>query len=302
MARFGMPRQQWLDGNGNPLAGGELYFYATGTTTPQDTYSDSALSTANANPVVADADGVWGDIFLTGDAYKVVLKDADGNTVWTADPVQTPLISTFAATFLDDANAAAVRATLDAQEDVITTEGDIIVGNASGVAVRLARGSANTFLAATASTVAYRALLEADLPVASDTAKGAIEIAVQSEMEAGSSTTLAVVAGRQHFHPSAAKAWVIFNGNGTVAILASYGVTSVTDNGTGLYTVNLSITFSSANYGVTLACKPNGVSNAGAMLANGGTLSATAAQISTQTYGGTDHDAARVSAAFFGDI
>ena len=259
MARFGMPRQQWLDGNGRPLAGGKLYFYATATTTPLNTYSDSALSTPNANPVVADSAGVWGDIFLSGSAYKVVLKDADDATIWTADPVQVPLISSFAATLLDDTTAAAMRVTLDAQEDVITAQGDIIVGNASGVAARLARGTANHFLAATASTVAYRALLAADLPAASDTAIGGIEIAVQSEMEAGSSTTLAVVAGRQHFHPSAAKAWVKFNPAGTIQ--ASYNVTSVSDGGTGTHTVNWATDFSSADYALAYSLQQSSTLN-----------------------------------------
>lgn len=248
MARFTMPRQQWLDGNGNPLAGGKLYFYATATTTPQNTFSDAGLATPNANPVVADSAGVFGDIFLSGSAYKVVLTDADDATIWTADPVQIPLISTFAATVLDDTTAAAMRATLDAQEDVITTQGDIVIGNASGVAARLARGTANHFLAATASTVAYRALLATDLPAASDTAIGGIEIAVQSEMEAGSSTTLAVVAGRQHFHPSASKFWASFQVDGTIS--TSYNVTSITDTGTGDWTVNIATDMSSSSYAV----------------------------------------------------
>ena len=45
-----------------------------------------------------------------------------------------------------------------------------------------------------------------------------------------------------------AKAWVNFNGTGTVAILASGNVSSITDNGTGQYTVNLSAAMISANY------------------------------------------------------
>jgi hypothetical protein len=46
----------------------------------------------------------------------------------------------------------------------------------------------------------------------------------------------------------AAKAWVNFNGTGTVAIRASGNVTSITDNGTGDYTVNFSSAFVDANY------------------------------------------------------
>ena len=62
--RFNLPGSQELDGNGDPYSGSKLYFYETGTSTPLDTYSDSALSSANANPVVADANGRFSDIFL----------------------------------------------------------------------------------------------------------------------------------------------------------------------------------------------------------------------------------------------
>ena len=45
-----------------------------------------------------------------------------------------------------------------------------------------------------------------------------------------------------------AKAWVNFNGTGTVAIRAAFNVSSITDNGTGQYTVNFSTAFADANY------------------------------------------------------
>jgi hypothetical protein len=44
------------------------------------------------------------------------------------------------------------------------------------------------------------------------------------------------------------KAWVNFNGTGTVAIRASYNVSSITDNGTGDYTVNFTTAMADANY------------------------------------------------------
>lgn len=85
--RFTIPRVQILDGNGDPYAGGKLNFYEAGTTTRLDTYSDNALSTANANPVVADSAGRFGDIFLQASNYKVVFTDSSDVTIWTADPV-----------------------------------------------------------------------------------------------------------------------------------------------------------------------------------------------------------------------
>jgi len=45
-----------------------------------------------------------------------------------------------------------------------------------------------------------------------------------------------------------AKAWVNFNGTGTVAIRAQYNVSSITDNGTGNYTVNFTTAMPDANY------------------------------------------------------
>lgn len=46
----------------------------------------------------------------------------------------------------------------------------------------------------------------------------------------------------------AAKAWVNFNGTGTVAIRDSYNVSSITDNGTGDYTVSFTNAMANANY------------------------------------------------------
>lgn len=45
-----------------------------------------------------------------------------------------------------------------------------------------------------------------------------------------------------------AKVWVNFNGTGTVAIRDDNNVTSITDGGTGLYTVNYTNNMSNANY------------------------------------------------------
>jgi hypothetical protein len=49
-----------------------------------------------------------------------------------------------------------------------------------------------------------------------------------------------------------AKAWVNFNGTGTVAIRDSFNVGSITDNGTGDYTVNFTTAMLDANYAVAL--------------------------------------------------
>jgi hypothetical protein len=57
------------------------------------------------------------------------------------------------------------------------------------------------------------------------------------------------------------RAWVNFNGTGTVAIRASFNVSSITDNGTGDYTVNFTNAMPDANYAVTGSC--GGATNTG---------------------------------------
>lgn len=72
--------------------------------------------------------------------------------------------------------------------------------------------------------------------------------ATQAQQETGTSLITTVTPGRQKYHPSAAKAWV--NWDTTGGISASSGVSSVTDNGVGDFTVNFSTAFSSTAYAV----------------------------------------------------
>lgn len=71
--------------------------------------------------------------------------------------------------------------------------------------------------------------------------------ASQAEMEAGSATDKTVTPGRQQFHKSAVKAHVVFAMDGTTEGDA-LNVSSVTDNGTGRFTVNFTTAFSAATY------------------------------------------------------
>ena len=60
----------------------------------------------------------------------------------------------------------------------------------------------------------------------------------------------------------ACKAWVNFNGTGTVAIRAQYNVSSITDNGTGDYTANFTTAMPDANYSVqVIAARSDASSN-----------------------------------------
>lgn len=72
--------QQFLDSNGDPLASGSVYFYIPTTTTFKNTWQDINQTVLNANPVVLDAAG-RAIVFGSG-AYRQLVKDVNGNTIW----------------------------------------------------------------------------------------------------------------------------------------------------------------------------------------------------------------------------
>lgn len=84
-------KQSFTDDAGNPLAGGKLYTYDAGTTTPRLTWSDSAQTAPHTNPIILDARGE-ATIFWNG-AYKVELRTAADVVIWTVDNVTATQIN-----------------------------------------------------------------------------------------------------------------------------------------------------------------------------------------------------------------
>jgi len=80
-----VPRLQFLDSDGYPLAGGKIYSYAAGTSTPLATYQN-ATGTPNTNPVVLDSGG-FASIWLGTSAYKLTAQNAAGVQQWSVDNI-----------------------------------------------------------------------------------------------------------------------------------------------------------------------------------------------------------------------
>lgn len=81
---------QFFNNDGVPLAGGLIYTYTAGSSTPQATYTTSAGGIAHSNPIVLDSAGrvPTGEIWLTdGISYKFVLKDSAGTLLATYDNI-----------------------------------------------------------------------------------------------------------------------------------------------------------------------------------------------------------------------
>jgi len=71
-----------------PPSGARLFFFETDGTTPKDTFSDQlSTPTANTNPVIANSNGVFGNIFITGQ-YKVTLQDKNGSQIFGLEFVE----------------------------------------------------------------------------------------------------------------------------------------------------------------------------------------------------------------------
>ena len=86
--RFVEPRTRVGDGI-TDFEGAKLFFFDFGTADAKTTYSDFALSVANADPVVADADGLFGDVFLDIKA-TVTLKTSNDVIIYGPEDIWPP--------------------------------------------------------------------------------------------------------------------------------------------------------------------------------------------------------------------
>jgi len=155
-----------LDTNGAAVSGAKLYIYEQGTTTPVTTYSDAALTSANAHPVVADSSGSWGAIYAPTGTYKIDVTTSGGTSLpgYPADDVPlgdagiiadgaitTVKIADGAVTTVKIADGAVTTAKL--ADNAVTldkmahgTSGDILYYGAGGEPLLLPKGTDGQFL------------------------------------------------------------------------------------------------------------------------------------------------------------
>jgi hypothetical protein len=98
LSAFGGVGWQFFDNNGAPLAGGLIYTYAAGTTTPKETYTTSAGTIAHPNPIVLNSAGrvPGGEIWLLIASYKFVLQTSAAVLIATYDNVTNGLVQEIA--------------------------------------------------------------------------------------------------------------------------------------------------------------------------------------------------------------
>ena len=97
------------------------------------------------------------------------------------------------------------------------------------------------------------------------------------------------------------KAWVNFNGTGTVAMRDNFNVSSITDSGTGVYTANFTNAMANANYASVVSTGNNDKGRYGIMIDSDDKTTSACKIFGFQTESGSSLDSEEVSLAIFGD-
>lgn len=175
--------------------------------------------------------------------------------------------------------------------------GNVTVGGTLSVSAQAVTNAlqVNGVLSVSAQAVMAGLTVGGTLSVSAGVAGAAV--ATQANMESAASagsTSLIVTPGRLQYHPGVAKGWVRFDGTAvSVTSGAAYNVTSITDNGTGSYTVFWTTPFSSSAYAPVPGANLNHVRIA--------SVSSNSVQLITLDLSGTAADAAIVTLIAFGD-
>jgi hypothetical protein len=238
-----------------------------GTTNSRNIYTDTGLSVAATNPIPLDSSGraTQGIIYTAATAYKVIVKDSAGVTLYTRDNID-PGVPIGSGT-LAIANGGTGSSTAEAALAALggATAGELADVAADVAAVAGTLGSTERTHIATGTT----AQRPSD-PIEGDIRRNTsipqweghdgtdwrtlltnVDIAGQSGMETPTSTTALVSPGRMQYHPGVAKAvaFVTVSG-GTPTLTWGHNVASVSDGGVGVYTINLTTAFSGTTYAV----------------------------------------------------
>jgi hypothetical protein len=95
------------------------------------------------------------------------------------------------------------------------------------------------------------------------------------------------------------RAWVNFNGTGTPAIRASFNVSSITDNGTGIYTINITTALADTNFATLVSAGDTTVSSANSTMTYVGSKSTTTQFVSIRNGTNSDVDRDQILVAIF---
>ena len=166
-----LPIQTFKDNNGNPLAGGLLYTYVAGTSTPQTTYLDVTGASPNTNPVVLNSRGeaqVW---LTAGLFYKFILQDSAASLIWTVDQITggAAVVASVTAPAIQAQTYTAVTTTGTSTAYLITTSpvaASLAAGQRYRINLHIANGVAPTLARDGLTATAFKVYNSAGAKVA----------------------------------------------------------------------------------------------------------------------------------------
>jgi hypothetical protein len=244
-------------------------------------------------PITPDLGAGWevGGVAVTASAAE--LNVLDGVTASTAE-----------INILDGVTATAADLNLTADATIAA----LAAYNTNGI---LTQTASDTFTGRTITGTANQITVTNGNGVSGNPTVAAV-VASQAEAEAGTDNTklMTPLRVKQELNASGAapiyacRAWVNFNGTGTVAIRAAGNVSSITDNGTGRFTVNFTTALPDANYAAFVTIASSNL-QFGCMISSSSSLGAadtkttTALQVRVVSDGGTLGDPNDINVAIF---
>ena len=206
----------------------------SGATTAEKTYTlpDATTTILTTNAAVTIAQGGTGQTTATAAFDALAPSQTSNSGKYLTTNGTTTSWATVSATGTVTSVAATVPAFLSVSGSPITTSGTLAI-TYSGTALPVANGGTG---------------------VTTSTGSGANVLGTSPTLTTPTinSAQVATVSGSAPLYMC--RAWVNFNGTGTVAIRASGNVTSITDNGVGDYTVNFTTAMPDTNYSNVLGC------------------------------------------------
>ncbi len=215
---------QFFDSNGNTLALGQLFYYVAGTTTPQDTYSDSAGTVPNTNPIVLDGSGrLLVDVYLGSSSnYKEVLMTSSVTlSPWPDDNIQRAVT-----VFTGDSGSGGTAGLVPAPAAGSAAANQFL--SASGAWVTPPNAAVSVNLATTAATASGAVLTFASVPTSITAGMVATDTTHSTVIQAGTtvlSTTSTTVTLSASVTGSGVASGDTINFNGAASAVTNLSVT-----------------------------------------------------------------------------